>query len=111
MSGVAAPSGGRSLLHFFPRLVQEEGALVERCERPFIQRLPTLGAAERGQAGRGATWLSPGVEVSRLSSPLPTFPLDTDITVIPNSTGLNQAVAFPVVMYGCESWTIKKAER
>ena len=23
----------------------------------------------------------------------------------------NKAVVFPVVMYGCESWTIKKAER
>ena len=25
--------------------------------------------------------------------------------------GLVKAMAFPVVMYGCESWTIKKAER
>ena len=25
--------------------------------------------------------------------------------------GLYKAVVFPVVMYGCESWTIKKAER
>ena len=24
---------------------------------------------------------------------------------------LVRAVVFPVVMYGCESWTIKKAER
>ena len=24
---------------------------------------------------------------------------------------LVKAVAFPVVMYGCESWTVKKAER
>ena len=23
----------------------------------------------------------------------------------------SQAMVFPVVMYGCESWTIKKAER
>ena len=23
----------------------------------------------------------------------------------------NKAMVFPVVMYGCESWTIKKAER
>ena len=26
-------------------------------------------------------------------------------------TGLFKAMAFPVVMYGCESWTVKKAER
>ena len=23
----------------------------------------------------------------------------------------SQAIVFPVVMYGCESWTVKKAER
>ena len=25
--------------------------------------------------------------------------------------GLVKAMVFPVVMYGCESWTVKKAER
>ena len=33
-----------------------------------------------------------------------------DITV-PTKVRLVKAVVFPVVMYGCESWTIKKAER
>ena len=28
----------------------------------------------------------------------------------PNNGLINQTLAFPVVMYGCESWTIKKAE-
>ena len=32
-----------------------------------------------------------------------------DITV-PVKVGLVKAIVFPVVMYGCESWTIKKAE-
>ena len=32
-----------------------------------------------------------------------------DIT-LPAKVGLVKAVVFPVVMYGCESWTIKKAE-
>ena len=32
-----------------------------------------------------------------------------DITV-PTNVRLVKAMAFPVVMYGCESWTIKKAE-
>ena len=27
------------------------------------------------------------------------------------SSGLAKAMVFPVAMYGCESWTIKKAER
>ena len=32
-----------------------------------------------------------------------------DIT-LPTKVGLVKAFVFPVVMYGCESWTIKKAE-
>ena len=33
-----------------------------------------------------------------------------DIT-LPTKVHLVKAVVFPVVIYGCESWTIKKAER
>ena len=33
-----------------------------------------------------------------------------DIT-LPTKVPLVKAMVFPVVMYGCESWTIKKAER
>ena len=33
-----------------------------------------------------------------------------DIT-LPKKVRLVKAVVFPVVMYGCESWTVKKAER
>ena len=33
-----------------------------------------------------------------------------DIT-LPTKVSLLKAVVFPVVMYGCESWTVKKAER
>ena len=32
-----------------------------------------------------------------------------DIT-LPTKVHLNKAMVFPIVMYGCESWTIKKAE-
>ena len=34
----------------------------------------------------------------------------TDIT-LPTKVCLVKAMVFPVVMYGCENWTIKKAER
>ena len=34
----------------------------------------------------------------------------TDIT-LPTKVHLVKAMVFPVVMYGCESWTVKKAER
>ena len=30
--------------------------------------------------------------------------------VLPTNVCLVKAMVFPVVMYGCESWTIKKAE-
>ena len=33
-----------------------------------------------------------------------------DIT-LPTKVHLVKALVFPVVMYGCESWTVKKAER
>ena len=32
-----------------------------------------------------------------------------DIT-LPTKVHLDKAMVFPVVMYGCENWTIKKAE-
>ena len=32
-------------------------------------------------------------------------------TTLPTKVHLVKAVVFPVVMYGCESWTVKKAER
>ena len=33
-----------------------------------------------------------------------------DIT-LPTKVHLVKAIVFPAVMYGCESWTVKKAER
>ena len=33
-----------------------------------------------------------------------------DIT-LPTKVHLDKAMVFPVIMYGCESWTVKKAER
>ena len=35
--------------------------------------------------------------------------LSRDIT-LPTKVRLVKAMVFPVVMYGCESWTVKKAE-
>ena len=31
-------------------------------------------------------------------------------TTLPTKVLLVKAMGFPVVMYGCESWTVKKAE-
>ena len=37
--------------------------------------------------------------------------LESRDTTLPTKVRLVKAMVFPVVMYGCESWTVKKAER
>ena len=37
--------------------------------------------------------------------------LDSKDITLPTKVHLVKAMVFPVVMYGCESWTVKKAER
>ena len=36
--------------------------------------------------------------------------LKSKCIILPTKVRLVKAIVFPVVMYGCESWTIKKAE-
>ena len=36
--------------------------------------------------------------------------LKSRVITLPTKVCLVKAIVFPVVMYGCESWTIKKAE-
>ena len=36
--------------------------------------------------------------------------LKSRVITLPTKVGLVKAMVFPVVMYGCESWTIKKAK-
>ena len=36
--------------------------------------------------------------------------LESREITLPTKVRLVKAIVFPVVMYGCESWTIKKAE-
>ena len=45
-----------------------------------------------------------------MTNPETTYLKSTDIT-LPTEVHLLKAMVFPVVMYGCESWTVKKAER
>ena len=37
--------------------------------------------------------------------------LKSSVTTLPTKVRLVKAMVFPMVMYGCESWTVKKAER
>ena len=36
--------------------------------------------------------------------------LESRVITLPTKMRMVKAMVFPVVMYGCESWTIKKAE-
>ena len=47
------------------------------------------------------------MELDKLMTNLDSILKGRDITL---PTKVCQAMVFPVVMYGCESWTIKKAE-
>ena len=50
--------------------------------------------------------ISVALEVTNLDSILKS----RDI-MLPAKVCLVKAIIFPVIMYGCESWTVKKAER
>ena len=47
--------------------------------------------------------------LSKVTTNLDSILKSRDIT-LPTKVRLSKAVVFPVVMYGCERWTIKKAE-
>ena len=47
---------------------------------------------------------------SKVMASLDSIFKNRDIT-LPKKVRLVKAMVFPVVMYGCESWTVKKAER
>ena len=59
--------------------------------------LPSVGSHRVGHDWRGLAAVADSILKSR------------DIT-LPIKVHLVKAMVFPVVMYGCESWTIKKAE-
>ena len=46
-----------------------------------------------------------------LESVLPLYILKSRDITLPIKVRLAKAMIFPVVMYGCESWTVKKAKR
>ena len=54
---------------------------------------------------------SPDIYTTRMSCPAPSSMVLHHTYLLQNFPGLVKAMVFPVVMCGCESWTIKKAER
>ena len=55
-------------------------------------------------------FLPTGVGIRKVMTNLDSILKSRDIT-LPTKVRLVKAMVFPVVMYGCESWTVKIAER
>ena len=54
--------------------------------------------------------LKDGYTVEEVMTNLDSILKSRDIT-LPTKVRLVKTIVFPVIMYGCESWTVKKAER
>ena len=79
--------------------------------------LPSDALSQRLQSYLSFSYLGLGVSLHGCSSKVQLLSLTLDAGLllaaapVPHSRRLVKAMVFPVVMYGCESWTIKKAER
>ena len=81
------------------------GKLWKQCQTLF------WGAPKSLQMVIAATKLKDSLLLGRkVMANLDSILKSRDIT-LPTKARLVKAMVFPVVMYGCESWTVKKAER
>ena len=70
----------------------------------------SFGAPKSLQMVTAAMKLKDAYSLEEVMTNLDSILKSRDIT-LPTKVHLVKAIGFPVVMYGCESWTIKKAER
>ena len=87
--------------------MKSESEVAQLCPTPSDPMDCSLpGSSVHGifQA-RVLEWVAIAFSMSNLDSILKS----RDIT-LPTEVRLVKAMVFPVVMYGCESWTVKKAE-
>ena len=92
-------------ISFQCRKVKSQSEVAQLCPTPWTtayQAPPSVGFS-RQEYWSGGPLPSP---MTNLNSILKS----RDIT-LPTKVHLVKAMVFPVVMYGCESWTVKKAER
>ena len=76
----------------------------------WVQSLGREDLLEKGMATHASILASPAPqkglkEITSLDSIL-----KSRVITLPTKVHLVKAMVFPVVMYGCETWTIKKAE-
>ena len=79
------------------------GKQWKQCQTLF------LGAPKSLQMVTAAMKLKDAYSLEAVMTNLDSILKSRDIT-LPTTVCLVKATVFPVVMYGCESWTIKKAE-
>ena len=109
-NGVIAPRGATRTLRFTRVKHASHGFSITRATG-----IIPCGGDARGQGSIwvdqqsvGAEALACSIFMGELGSPSPRAPPENGQVVI--TSHLAKAMVFPVVMYGCESWTIKKAE-
>ena len=79
-----------------PRLEWGHAHVVSSRSVAAVSRFPSRGSRDQGLSGR------------KVMTNLDSILKRRDIT-LPTKVCLVKAMVFPVVMYGCESWTVKKA--
>ena len=86
-------------------MVSTDGETVEQCQTLF------WGASKSQQMVTAAMKLKDAYSLEgKVMTNLDSILKSRDIT-LPTKVCLVKAMVFPVVMYGCESWTLKKDER
>ena len=78
--------------------------VLEKAEEPEIKLPPSAGSSKKQESSR-KTSIPALLTMTNLDSIL-----KSRDSTLPTKVHLFKAMVFPVVMYGCESWTIKRAE-
>ena len=85
---------------------------LKRYGRPFhsAPQCPLHQPVARTPPGSETHNLIPSSDCRQAELQLAGLSLDFRDIILPTKVHLVKAMVFPVIMYGCESWTVKKAE-
>ena len=89
---------------------QIDGETMEETMRDFIYLFIYLFSSKITADGDCSHKIKRHLYLGRKAMTNPDSILKSRFITLPTKVHLVKAMVFPVVMYGCESWTIKKAE-
>ena len=101
---------------------RQKGVLVTQISYPFCplrKSQKNLGSKSKFILMKFCVWCICSIQFSSIVQSCPTlcYPMNRSTPglpvrniTLPTKIHLVKAMVFPVVMYGCESWTVKKAE-